>query len=200
MKKIIDLMKKYRLWGMIDIILFMVILLFFHFLYRGTRDIFTSWRFYKEASEFLSVTVYHWVDVLTNITGIPFESFDFITVNKHLYKRAFLHYGDLKYGVIYVSWGCSGLKQFYQWIFLILLFPGPWKHKLWYIPFGLGIIFLVNVLRIYSLLIVEMYDPSYVHFVHDDIVRPFFYVVMFGLWVLWNEKFNIPNKKRKKIS
>ncbi len=199
MKKIFSLIHKYRLQGVVDVLLFMGILLFFHFLYRGNRDIFTHWSFYKNSSEFLSNAVFHWVDALVSVTHIPFESFDHLTRNGSFYKRAFLYYESLNYGIIYVSWGCSGLKQFYQWVFLIVLFPGPWKHKLWYIPLGLGVIYLVNVLRIYSLLIVTMYSPKNVHFVHDDIVRPFFYVVMFALWVIWNEKFTAPMRKRKEM-
>ncbi len=200
MKKLFGLIQKYRLQGIIDVLLFAGILLFFHFLYRGNRDIFTHWSFYKNSSEFLSNTVFHWVDALVSITRIPFESFEHLTRNGSIFKRAFLYYGSLNYGIIYVSWGCSGLKQFYQWVFLIALFPGPWKHKLWYIPMGIGVIFLVNVLRIYSLLIVTMYSPSIVHFFHDDIVRPFFYVVMFALWVIWNERFTIPMRKKRELN
>ncbi len=195
MKKIIQLIESYRLKGLVDVAIFMGILLFFHFLYKNTTDIFSKWEFYRNSSEFLSVAVYHWVEALVKITGIPFEAFDFLTKDSHLYKRAFLHYGNLDYNVIYVSWGCSGFKQFYQWIFLMILFPGPWKHKLWYIPAGLAVIYGVNVLRIYSLLITTMYSPDNVHFVHDDIVRPFFYVVMFALWVFWNDKIRFARKK-----
>ena len=35
---------------------------------------------------------------------------------------------------------CASLKQWMHWLFLMILFPGPWKHKLWYIPAGLVII------------------------------------------------------------
>ncbi len=37
-------------------------------------------------------------------------------------------------GYVGVNESCSGLKQFYQIAVLFILFPGPWKHKLWYIP------------------------------------------------------------------
>ena len=35
---------------------------------------------------------------------------------------------------------CASLKQWMHWVFLMVLFPGPWKHKLWYIPAGLVVI------------------------------------------------------------
>ena len=28
---------------------------------------------------------------------------------------------------------CASLKQWMHWLFLMLLFPGPWKHKAWYL-------------------------------------------------------------------
>jgi exosortase/archaeosortase family protein len=76
----------------------------------------------------------------------------------------------------------------------MLFFPGPWIHKLWFIPLGLIITHLVNVFRIDSLVIILDYYPQHWHFTHDYILRPFFYVVMFGLWVFWVEKIT-PQKK-----
>ena len=92
-------------------------------------------------------------------------------------------------GSVYVSAGCSGFKQFLQWLVLMVFFPGPWKHKLWFIPVGLVIIQLVNIFRIDVLVIILDYFPQYWKFTHDWILRPFFYVVMFGMWVIWVEKF-----------
>lgn len=75
-------------------------------------------------------------------------------------------------------------------------FPGPWKHKLWFIPLGLIIIHLVNVFRISGLAYYLKYTPpqEYWEFSHDYIYRPFFYVVMFALWIWWVEKI-LPKKK-----
>ena len=92
-------------------------------------------------------------------------------------------------GYVQVNESCSGLKQFYQIIVLFVLFPGPWKHKLWFIPMSIIIMHLVNVLRIVVLSIMVLWRPDYWHFTHDWILRPGFYVVIFALWVWWIEKF-----------
>lgn len=92
-------------------------------------------------------------------------------------------------GYITINSSCSGLKQFYQVIVLFLLFPGPWKHKLWFIPFGIFVMFLTNIFRIVSLSLILLWQPKYWDFSHDWILRPFFYVVLFGLWIIWVEKF-----------
>ncbi|MGE5424347.1 MAG: archaeosortase/exosortase family protein [Syntrophothermus sp.] len=89
-----------------------------------------------------------------------------------------------------VTFGCSGIKQILQFVVLMMIFPGPWKHKLWYIPMGAVIVFLVNVLRILLLCVVMNYLPRYFNFTHDYPLRVIFYVVIFILWGIWNEKFN----------
>lgn len=90
---------------------------------------------------------------------------------------------------ITVNEGCSGFKQDYQLLFLFLLYPGIWKYKLWYIPFSFIIMHLTNIFRIVVLTAVLNMQPQYWDFWHEWIMRPFYYVVIFFLWVLWNEKF-----------
>ena len=97
-------------------------------------------------------------------------------------------------GYVGVNYGCSGFKQFLQWIVLMSFFPGPWKQKAWFIPVGLVIIHFVNVFRISSLSVILLYYPEHWDFTHDWILRPFFYVVMFGMWVIWVERFYQPKK------
>jgi exosortase/archaeosortase family protein len=92
------------------------------------------------------------------------------------------------YGVT-VNSSCSGLKQFFQVLVLFLIFPGPWKHKAWFIPMGILIMFITNVFRIVVLSLVQSWKPEYFDFCHTWILRPFFYVVLFALWVWWVEKF-----------
>lgn len=92
-------------------------------------------------------------------------------------------------GYVQVNESCSGLKQFYQIIVLFVLFPGPWKHKLWFIPMSILIMHFVNIVRIVVLSIMVLWKPEYWDFTHDWILRPGFYVVIFGLWVVWVERF-----------
>ncbi len=92
-------------------------------------------------------------------------------------------------GFITVNESCSGLKQFYQIIVLFILFPGPWKHKTWFIPMSIIIMHITNILRIILLGMITLWLPDHWHFTHDWILRPFFYVVIFLLWVWWVEKF-----------
>ncbi len=92
-------------------------------------------------------------------------------------------------GYITVNESCSGLKQFYQILVLFILFPGPWKKKLWFIPMSIVIMHFVNVFRIVVLGMVTLWQPDHWQFAHDWILRPFFYVVIFMLWVWWVERY-----------
>ena len=92
---------------------------------------------------------------------------------------------------------CASLKQWMHWIFLMVLFPGPWKHKLWYIPAGLVIIEWTNVVRICGILMMQIPWPNSFHIAHDYIFKVFFYLVIFLMWVLWVEKFYNPSIKVK---
>ena len=103
---------------------------------------------------------------------------------------------------------CASLKQWMHWLFLMILFPGPWKHKLWYIPAGLVIIEWTNVVRICGIMLMQIAWPDIhihlfgndintFHLAHDYIFKLFFYLIIFLMWMLWVEKFYNPSLKTK---
>jgi exosortase/archaeosortase family protein len=89
---------------------------------------------------------------------------------------------------------CSGIKQIMQFAILMLIFPGPWKHKAWFIPLGMFIVHLTNVLRIILLAVVAEHSPANIKYAHDNWLRIMFYVVIFGLWLIWVEKIAVKGK------
>lgn len=91
---------------------------------------------------------------------------------------------------------CSAVKWFAHFLVLMLIFPGPWKHKAWFIPAGLLITHLVNIVRISGLAAVYVIRPGSFDLFHDYVFRPFFYLVLFLVWVVWVEYFYLPGKKK----
>lgn len=89
-----------------------------------------------------------------------------------------------------VAESCSGLKQFFQVAILFALFPGSWRHKVWFIPLGFVAIHLTNIVRVVVLALWMAKDVPYWDFAHDWIMRPMYYAVIFGLWYVWNKWFN----------
>ncbi|MCF8367655.1 MAG: exosortase/archaeosortase family protein [Bacteroidales bacterium] len=188
-----ELIKKYHLYAFKDVAIFMIILLVFHVLWKIFVNDILSVAFITSSGYWLAHQVYlgsRWFLELVNVNVVAFDEFN---IGGALRKNVFYHAENN--GYVAVNLSCSGIKQFYQWFFLIALYPGPWKHKLWFFPLGLGIIHIVNIIRIVGMVYVTIYLPDNWHFMHDYVARPFFYVVMFLLWVWWNEKFYLKSKK-----
>ena len=95
-----------------------------------------------------------------------------------------------------LSDSASGLKQMIQFAVLILFFPGPWKHKAWFIPLGVIIIHITNVFRILCLVVIAKHWPQQINYAHENWLRFMFYAVIFGLWLVWVEKISIKNSGR----
>ena len=92
-----------------------------------------------------------------------------------------------------VIWGCSGLKQSFIWICLILTVV-PWKNrrlwmrKLWFIPLGLLCCYVFNILRIFLISLFIEHHPDWFPVLHDYIFKYLFYGMLFALWVIFVEK------------
>jgi len=191
-KKIIN---KYHLYALKDIICFMVILLFFHVIWKIFVSDIIAINFVRSSSQYLAEKVYLSSIWVLDVFNVNVTYFDQLTIDGAT-RGNVIYYAENN-GYVSVNSSCSGFKQFYQWIFLMLIFPGPWKQKIWFIPMGLLIVHIVNIFRIVGMTYVTINIPEHWDYIHDWIMRPFFYIVMFLLWVWWNEKFHLKNKKRK---
>ncbi len=101
---------------------------------------------------------------------------------------------------IIVVWGCTAIKQSFIFLCIMLFTPGPWKHKLWYIPLGLFLVYLFNIFRITMIArSIENYR-QYFDILHEGVFKYLFYGFIFLIWVFWNEKFNEGRKDKKNIS
>ena len=45
---------------------------------------------------------------------------------------------------VWIGDPCNGFSLFALFLIFMITYPGPWKHKLWYIPMGLIAIHLIN--------------------------------------------------------
>ncbi len=93
------------------------------------------------------------------------------------------------YGNVCVGVGCSGLELFLLFIGFIALMKGRLRDKLWFIPLGITGIFILNIIRIFVLCIIYYYHPDYLDFNHKYTFVIIVYGAIFGLWVLWVNKF-----------
>ena len=93
------------------------------------------------------------------------------------------------HGAICVGSGCSGLELFLLFLGFILLMRGRFLNKLWFIPLGFLGILVLNIIRIIALSIIYYHAPEYLDFNHKYTFVIIVYGAIFGLWVLWVNKF-----------
>lgn len=84
-----------------------------------------------------------------------------------------------------VVWGCSGIKQMLIFTAIILISRGDRGHKIWFIPAGILLLHLVNISRLVILAFVARDIPSWFDFVHGVALKVGYYVLIFGLWLIW---------------
>ena len=78
---------------------------------------------------------------------------------------------------------CDGVVLFALFAIFILSFPGRWLRKLWFIPLGIAAIHAANILRIVSLLFIQLYfGEEALKFNHDYTFTVFVYSIIFALW------------------
>lgn len=87
-----------------------------------------------------------------------------------------------------IVWSCTGLKQAYIFFCIIAFYSNNFKQKIWFIPVGLVVIYAVNILRIAAITALVESFPEYFDLLHEHLFKYLFYLIMFGMWVIWEEK------------
>ncbi|MEA3496454.1 MAG: exosortase/archaeosortase family protein [Bacteroidota bacterium] len=178
---------KFKLEAFKEIIIFMAIILSMHLLWRLWGRVFD----YKILGHHVLNPVFQ---ILTdNLRNVSAWVSNVIGIETVIMGDYLVH---TKYSLLGVTMGCSGLKQYYQIGGLLMLYPGPWKKKLWYIPVGFVVIYFTNVFRIVALYAVVIYKFEWFYFLHDWVARPLFYVIIFLLWVLWVERLAVKKEAK----
>lgn len=183
----------------VDVGIFILLIMSFHYLYLGWQAL-EYWPI-KGAIDRLSIwSVNLLFDQCTSLLNDVFR-IDITTIESSRTIAALDRNGD--FARVIIAPECASLKQWMHWLFLMLLFPGPWRHKAWYIPAGLVIVEWTNVVRVCGILLMQMAwpGPNTFHIAHDYVFKVFFYLIIFLMWVLWEEKFHfIDSKKQKSTS
>lgn len=96
----------------------------------------------------------------------------------------------LGYNGVYLDRGC--LARNLQGLFagFILAYPGNFKHKLWFIPAGLVIIFILNVARIAGLAYIQKCCPQHIDINHHVVFKYVVYAFIFLMWLFWIKKYS----------
>lgn len=191
-QKIKELYNDKRYQTYFDVGLFIILIFSFHGLYLIWNKQFDYWPV-KDAIDRLFV----WASALlfdqSTWTLDHVFQIDIFTKGQTI---AFLN-NENYYSYVTVAPECTSLKQWMHWLFLMLIFPGPWKHKAWYIPLGLVIIEFVNVARVVGISLYLIRIPDGFEFAHNVIFKTMFYVIIFLMWMVWVECFLHKKPKQK---
>lgn len=171
-----QLFRERNMDGMKDIIAFVIITFLIHF----------GWRFWEINLKLFPV--YELMsEMMDGLAHISQKQTEWLWNN-------IMHYGVSSQDKIVcftsgydisVGRSCSGMKQIMQFVLLMLVYRGPWIKKLWYIPLGAVLVHCTNVLRIFMTGVFSMNNPSAMQFMHDNVLRWMFYLVICGLWLYW---------------
>lgn len=174
--------RKHRLYSLKDVALFIIITAAIHF----------AWKWWQVGFEFAPITQFMY-DIMVAMASEVYRESSWIISGMIEIEKVEISLNMIfpEGSMMWVNSGCSGLKQMIQFTLLMLIFPGPWKKKLWFIPLGIAVMHLTNIFRIVGMALVVDNWPQHGDFSHDYIFRPFFYLVIFLLWVWWVEKLRL---------
>ena len=91
-------------------------------------------------------------------------------------------YGNL--GILMVD-GCTGISAIGLFLGFVWAYPGKNWARLYFSLMGIVIIYVVNIMRIATLLLIQEWAPQFFDFTHNYSTTTIFYLVIFFLWILW---------------
>jgi exosortase family protein XrtF len=94
---------------------------------------------------------------------------------------------------VWIGSNCNAIKLFGLFTVFVVAYPGAVKHKLWYIPFGIVLIHVLNILRVAALAVIAKTAPAYLDFNHTYTFTLIVYGFIFLLWMIWVNRFSNSN-------
>ncbi len=110
---------------------------------------------------------------------------DFNPDNEKTFQLLGIVGGDQNNQGVWIGAACNALTLFSLFSIFVIAFPGRWKHKLWFIPAGIVIIHILNLVRVCALCIIAYHNFDLLAFNHTYTFTVFIYACIFALWYWW---------------
>jgi len=91
-----------------------------------------------------------------------------------------------------IEGACDGVQPTYIYICAVLAFPSRWRDKGWGLLIGIPAIFLINLIRVGTMMVCGAYWPSLFEQVHLYGWQALVIVFTMSVWVFWAERFARP--------
>ncbi|MCQ2349702.1 MAG: exosortase/archaeosortase family protein [Paludibacteraceae bacterium] len=89
-----------------------------------------------------------------------------------------------------MAWGCTGIKQAMIFTLAIGISRGAHRNKWWFIPIGLVVLHVVNLIRVTALFFIITNNSELFPLFHNHILKYAYYVIIFLIWLIWQFRFN----------
>jgi len=175
-----------------DLFLFALVTIVFHFLYWGTdMNTWLFWPFNNEVYSFFTSLTYKGTVFLSNIFFTT--SFDAVDSSIKFYNTTDSGAKEF-FSTMEIVKDCSGVKQILQLFMIMLVVPNKfWKRMIYFLCASI-VVLLFNIIRTFGLTVVSLNYPENYQFIHDWIGRPYHYIIIFIIWVIWLQFFARPKK------
>jgi exosortase/archaeosortase family protein len=99
------------------------------------------------------------------------------------------------FSAVAVGAPCNGFLLYVLHFCFSVAVPGATINKFWYIPLGFAAVYLANVVRVALLALNVIYFPDSFEFNHHYLFTTLVYLLVFGIWVWWFNRFSGLNLK-----
>lgn len=86
---------------------------------------------------------------------------------------------------------CDGLVLYALFAGFIIAFPAPLRSKLWFIPVGILVLYLLNIVRVAALALNQHYAHRSVDFNHHYTFSFVVYTCICLLWMWWVRRYGL---------
>jgi len=97
---------------------------------------------------------------------------------------------------VWVGSNCNAITLFCLFAVFIIAYPGNQRDKWWFVPAGIIVIHLLNILRVSALALIANFYPDYLNFNHTYTFTFLVYSFIFLLWVIWVNRFSAKTKNK----
>jgi exosortase/archaeosortase family protein len=97
---------------------------------------------------------------------------------------------------VYLDKGCLARNLMGLFTGFVIAYPGLVKIKLWFIPSGLIVINILNIIRLSAIAILTECCPEKVEFNHHYVFKIVVFSCILLMWYIWIFKINIPKNDK----
>lgn len=149
--------------------------------------------FYIDSFQNTPDPITYWVAEQTSQAQSVFGVESSIQINDGIKSISMRNEGD---GVINVFEGCNGVNVMIVFVAFMMAYGGSTKRMIWFLPLGLLIIHLFNLLRVALLYYAAQQNTQYFYYIHKYFFTAALYVVVVGLWIIWVSKLGVNQTKK----